>query len=94
MSNVVALPQVAIVAVPDREGAHAKTCSGELRLTAHDPASVPLPLVVPVTVPPSGGTTPGAAHAPATGVAVAVGVGTGVAPGATTVNAKSPCAPP
>jgi hypothetical protein len=47
------VPQVRIVAVPDRDGVHWKTFSGDVLLFAQVPARLLVPLVVPVKLPPS-----------------------------------------
>jgi hypothetical protein len=72
VSKVVAVPQVRIVAVPDREGVHWKTFSGDVPLFAQVPASVLAPAVVPVNVPPADGTTVGFVQAPGRRVVLVV----------------------
>jgi hypothetical protein len=77
VSNDVA-PQVATIAVPDVAGVHWYTRSGEAPVTAQVPANALVPLVVPVNVPPSGGTgigLQGPGEAVATGWDVTVGTG-------------------
>jgi hypothetical protein len=61
------------VATPDVAGIQRNTRSGALPLFAHVPASVLVPLVVPVKIPPAAGMSVAFTHAP-TGVATAVGV--------------------
>jgi len=62
----VALPQVSIVATPETSGVHWKTRSGAVALVALQlPVWVLAPLVVPVTVPPSGGRMVAVVHASA-----------------------------
>lgn len=78
VSKRVSVPQVAMVAVPERVGVHWKTFSGELLLVLQVPASVLVPLVVPVKVPPAAGITVAALQASAPGVTVTVGVGVAV----------------
>ncbi len=88
MSYPVLVPlHVAIVAVPDAAGVHWKTRSGALPLSAHVPASVLAPLVVPLNVPPAAGITVAFAHAPVCGVGVGEGA---LAFGGVTVRLKSP----
>ena len=69
MSKLVQVPQVWMVAVPDVDAVHWKTCSGAPPVA---PAQVPLsalaPLVVPGNVPPSGGITWGLPQVPVGGV--------------------------
>lgn len=43
-----------MIALPDTAGAHRKTASGDSSLWLQIPASVPMPVVMPVTTPPSG----------------------------------------
>jgi len=61
----VPLPQVWIVAVPETLGVHWKTFSGEPLEFPQLPASVPVPLVLPVKVPPTTGMTMGLMQVPA-----------------------------
>jgi hypothetical protein len=61
------------VAVPENGAVHWKTCSGAPSVMLHVPASVLGPVVVPLNIPPCGGTRVTFAHA--SGVAVTVGVG-------------------
>ena len=60
VSNVVAVPQVRIVAIPDLDGVHWKTFSGDVPLFAQVPARLLVPLVVPLKLPPSAWMTVGA----------------------------------
>jgi hypothetical protein len=62
---------VAIVATPDTLGVQRYTFSGAFPVSAHVPASVLAPLVVPANVPPVAGMSVALTHAP-TGVGVAV----------------------
>ena len=59
MSKVVPTPQVWMVAVPETAGVHWKTRSGEVPELPQLPASVLVPLVVPLKVPPCAGMTVG-----------------------------------
>jgi hypothetical protein len=65
--------QVWMRAWPEVGGVHAKTRSGALIELAQVAASVPVPPVTPVKVPPPGGTTIGFWQAPTRGVGVGVG---------------------
>ena len=62
VSNVVPVPQVWIVAVPDTAGVHSSTCSGD-PLPPQLPPRRPPPAVVPTNVPPPAGIVPVGAHA-------------------------------
>ena len=77
VSNVVAAPQVWIVAVPDLAGVHWKTCSGAVLVAATQPLNALAPVVVPVKVPPAAGRTVGSAHVPPGSVVLVVDVGGG-----------------
>src|SRR5438477_193086 len=59
VSKVVPAPHVWMVAVPETAGVHWKTRSGEVPELPQLPASVLLPLVVPLKVPPCAGMTVG-----------------------------------
>ena len=64
MSKVVPLPQVWTVAVPETVGVHWNTFSGEPLVMPQPPASVLVPLVAPVKVPPCDGMTVGLPQLP------------------------------
>src|SRR5947199_3329 len=59
MSKVVPAPHVWMVAVPETAGVHRNTRSGEAPELPQLPASVLVPLVVPLKVPPCAGMTVG-----------------------------------
>src|SRR5437773_1878480 len=89
-----------MVAVPEIAGVHWKTCSGEVPELPQLPASVLVPLVIPLKVPPWAGITIWLPHAPEPGsVVVVVEFPLGVvvvvveAAGGVTVRLKVPCAP-
>lgn len=64
VSKSVALPHVSIVAVPEAEGVHWNTCSGDVAVLALQlPLCVLPPLVTPVTTPPLGGRMVTLSHA-------------------------------
>src|SRR5947208_6943048 len=89
-----------MVAVPETEGVHWKTRSGELPEFPQLPACVLVPLVVPPKVPPWAGIWVGLLQAPPASVLVVVELPLSVvvvvveAPGGATVRLKVPCAPP
>jgi hypothetical protein len=70
---------VLIVALPVNGAVHWKTCSGELSVVPQVPANALGPEVVPVKVPPCGGTRAGLAQESGVAVTVGVGVTVGVA---------------
>ena len=72
MSKVVPLPQVWTVAVPETVGVHWNTFSGEPLVTPQPPASVLVPLVAPVKVPPCDGMTVGLPQLPLLAMVVEV----------------------
>ena len=72
MSKVVPLPQVWTVAVPETVGVHWNTFSGEPLVTPQPPASVLVPLVAPVKVPPCDGMTVGLLQLPLLAMVVEV----------------------
>src|SRR5439155_26716476 len=70
VSKLVPAPQVAMVGVPETEGVHWKTSSGELPELPQLPAWELVPLVGPLKVPPWSGITVGLLQAPASVVVV------------------------
>jgi len=64
VSKFVPAPHVAMVAVPETEGVHWKTSSGDVPEFPQLPACVLVPLVVPPKVPPWAGITVGLLQAP------------------------------
>jgi hypothetical protein len=82
VSKFVPLPQVSMLAVPEADGVHWKTCSGEVPVLPQLAVRVLLPLVVPPKVPPCAGMIIGLLQAPGPG-------GGGV-----TLRLNVPCAPP
>ncbi len=82
MSNVVPVPHVLMVAVPDADGVHSKTCSGALAVAVFASAAQVLelcalvPEVVPAKVPPVSLMTIGLSHVPVGRVVLVVPPGT------------------
>ena len=79
VSNVVPLPQVSNVAVPEICGVQANTCSGDELLVAQLPLEVLTPAVVPVKTPPSAGMVVTREHASPTAVPLGTGMTVAVA---------------